>query len=325
MQEIKDDVSTLSNVATVEKIQSWLAPSSHTKNFEDAQEARYSKTNTWLFEHNTYQSWLSGEFNCIWLYGPSGCGKTVLASTMIDALLENGVCLYFFFDFRDERKQTLRELLLSLVCQLYSTCNGPREVLHQLYASRDWNKTRPSTESLIRIFDDMLQLSGEIYLVLDALDESKKGKDRDELLKWLRGQIRSTVSRNCKLRIAMTSRNKQQDIIDALSGFIPEEAGLSVRKNSSKVRGDIRKYIEKRIMTDCLFERWRNQDQRAKAGFQPGEEIVSEEKACSGNELKLGRSHTCEDLDFGTLTDRPEWDPILRKTRDVLVEKAGTM
>lgn len=326
MQEIKVDVSTLSNVAAVKKIKEWLIPSDHSKNFEDAQETRYSKTNAWLLEHNTYQSWLSGDFDCIWLHGPSGCGKTVLSSTMVDALLKNGICLYFFFDFRDKKKQTLRELLLSLVCQLYSMPNGPRETLHRLYSSRNWNQTKPSTGSLVSAFDNMLEHSGQVQLVLDALDESKRGKEREELLQWLHMQIKRTVSKRCKLRIIMTSRSEQQDIIDALGLLIPEEAKLSIEQNASDVKDDIRKYIERRISNDRMFARWRNQayDYPVEVRFQLEEGFVFEE-SCSQNEVDREKLHACEDIDFDTLADDTEWDPILRKARDVLIEKASTM
>lgn len=321
MQEIKADVSTLSNVATVQKIQGWLAPSDHAKNFEDAQEACYSKTNAWLFEHSTYHSWLSGKLDCIWLHGPSGCGKTVLSSTMIDALMRNGPCLYFFFDFRDEKKQTLRELLLSLICQLYSTSNGPREVLHRLYSSRDWNQTKPSTTTLIEVFDNMLHHSGHAKLVLDALDESKKGRDREELLQWLHRQIRGTMSKNSKFRIIMTSRSEQQDIIGALGPLVSEKAQLSIEENAFKVRDDIRKYIERRIAKDRMFARWRNE-----ADGYPGEpRFRLEEESCAENEVESEKLHAYEDSNFDALANESEWDPILRKARDVLVDKAGTM
>lgn len=321
VQEIKADVSTLSNVATVQKIQRWLAPSDHSKNFEDAQEACYSGTNAWLFEHSTYQSWLSGKLDYIWLHGPSGCGKTVLLSTMIDALMRTGPCIYFFFDFRDEKKQTLRELLLSLICQLYSSSNGPREVLHRLYSSRDWNQTRPSTTSLIEVFDNMLHHSGHVKLVLDALDESKKGRDREELLQWLHRQIRRTSSKSSKFRIIMTSRSAQQDIIGALGPLVSAKAQLSIEENACKVRDDICKYIERRLANDRMFARWRNET----GGYPVEPRVRLEEESWAETEAEFEKILACEDLDFDALANESEWDPILRKARDVLVDKAGTM
>lgn len=273
---------------------------------------------------------------------------------MVDALMKNGPCIYFFFDFRDERKQTLRELLLSLICQLYSASNGPREVLHQLYSSRDWNGTKPSTESLIRAFDNMLQQSGQVQLLLDALDESKKGRDREELLQWLRKHIGRTGTKNSKLRIIMTSRSGQQDIIDTLSTPIPGKAQLSVEGNAFSVREDIRRYIERRIMKDRMFSRWRNQARGQEECISEEESLsedelpsesdslssyeslsenelvsedsfLSEEEFVSENELKPENSRSCKELDFDTVADESKWDPILRKARDVLVEKVGTM
>lgn len=160
----------------MKEIRDWLEPPDLSANFDQAREVRYAKTNTWFLKHKAYRSWRAGKSDYIWLYGPSGCGKTVLSSTVIEELLRKDQCLYFFFDFRDEKKQTLRNLLLSLIYQLYSANNGPKEPLDALFSSRHWNKTKPSTDDLIRVFDNSVRQAGMVELILDALDESKRAR-----------------------------------------------------------------------------------------------------------------------------------------------------
>lgn len=264
----------------MKEIRDWLEPPDLSANFDQAREVRYAKTNTWFLKHRAYRSWRAGKSDYIWLYGPSGCGKTVLSSTVIEELLRKDQCLYFFFDFRDEKKQTLRNLLLSLIYQLYSANNGPKEPLDALFSSRHWNKTKPSTDDLIRVFDNSVRQAGMVELILDALDESKKGKDREELLQWLCKRMHPARPKYCPLRIMLTSRSDQQDIIDRFDTTVPERTKVCIEREARMVRDDIRKYIQKRIGRDRMFAKWRNRERNSESevGLDSREESGSEDK-----------------------------------------------
>lgn len=58
----------------------------------------------------------------LWIRSIAGAGKTILCSTIVHHLLRQqsaeDFILFYYFDFRDERKQVLRSLLLSLIAQI---------------------------------------------------------------------------------------------------------------------------------------------------------------------------------------------------------------
>jgi hypothetical protein len=86
----------------------------------------------------------------------------------------NASMAYFYFDFRDAKKQTLRDLVSFLINQL-STRSGPRcDILSDLYSAKDDGKNHPSDIILVDCLIKMLTLPDQrpTYLIIDALDES---------------------------------------------------------------------------------------------------------------------------------------------------------
>src|SRR6266576_4382821 len=80
---------------------------------------------------------------------------------------------YYYFDFRDFKKQDCYGLLSSLVSQLSAESDSCYNILSQLY-SDNMNGTRePDIDSLKECMKVMLNLPGQgpIYIIVDALDE----------------------------------------------------------------------------------------------------------------------------------------------------------
>ena len=91
------------------------------------------------------------------------------------ALCETGsaIMAYFYFDFKDLRKQTCHDLLLSLLSQLSTDSSPCCNILHHVYKSHKDGAQQPSDDTLKECLKQMLTLPGQrpIYIVLDALDE----------------------------------------------------------------------------------------------------------------------------------------------------------
>ena len=91
------------------------------------------------------------------------------------ALCETGsaIMAYFYFDFKDLKKQTCHDLLLSLVFQLSTRSSLCCDILHRLYEAHEKGTRQPSDETLKECLIRMLRLPGQrrIFIVLDALDE----------------------------------------------------------------------------------------------------------------------------------------------------------
>ena len=85
----------------------------------------------------------------------------------------SAIMVYFYFDFKDLRKQTCHDLLLSLLSQ-FSTRSSPCcDLLHRVYEAHEKGARQPSDDTLKECLKQMLRLPGQrpIFIVLDALDE----------------------------------------------------------------------------------------------------------------------------------------------------------
>ena len=86
---------------------------------------------------------------------------------------ESAVIAYFYFDFKDLKKQTCRDLLISLVFQLATQSASCCAILHRVHEAHDKRTGQPSDDTLKECLKQMLTLAERcpIFIVLDALDE----------------------------------------------------------------------------------------------------------------------------------------------------------
>lgn len=224
---------------------------------------RHSGSGTWFLQSQQYLQWKSSLKPSLWLYGFAGCGKTVLTSSIVEDIQKeivsgprassNSVLLYFFFDFRDVKKQSLEEMALSLAYQLYNQDENFRHPLDLLLSACDNGYRKPSTASLLEITLETL-LSGDrrVFILLDALDEC--AIQRQELLGWIQKVAEFTSKR---LNALITSR-KESDIDSVLGRARLIDQTIAVQ--TDLVDENIRAYIIHRLRTDSGFKRWEHRE-----------------------------------------------------------------
>jgi hypothetical protein len=80
---------------------------------------------------------------------------------------------YYYFDFRDVKKQDCYGLLSSLISQLSVESDSCYNILYRLYSDNHRGIRKPDIDALKDCMTDMLRLPGQgpIYIVVDALDE----------------------------------------------------------------------------------------------------------------------------------------------------------
>ena len=66
---------------------------------------------------------------------------------------------YFYFDFRNVSKQSLRNLVTSFLIQLSARSTLCCDILSKLYSFHDNGKEQPSDGVLMKALKDMLTLS----------------------------------------------------------------------------------------------------------------------------------------------------------------------
>jgi hypothetical protein len=163
--------------------------------------------------------------------------------------------LYFYFDFTDAGKQTLDNVIRSLISQLYHKRKDIQKLLNSLFSFCDKGLRQPTCESLCKVFLQMINQAQEIYIVLDALDEcrTRKGPLSEGLLAWI--QTLSDLEQG-NVHLLMTSR-PEHDIESVLRNLAQSEENI-VPIQSDLVHDDIRSYVHTRVRKGTGLKRWQS-------------------------------------------------------------------
>jgi Cdc6-like AAA superfamily ATPase len=259
--DVKDARITVRDMASKqkrEKIEWWLSPSDPSTNYNKALEQHHEGTGLWLLQTHTYAQWKTQHNSTMWLHGIPGCGKTILSSTIVEDLkktIPQSTLLYFYFDFSDIHKQTLDNMVRSLISQLYSACENTRKRLDSLFASCEDGRRQPTCESLCLALLQLIDPLKDVYIVLDALDEcsTRTGSHTKGLLSWIK-ELMGSSQRN--IHLLVTSR-PEHDIQSKLSNLVHEENIIPIQ--SDLVSDDIQAYIHTRVRQGEGLKRWREQ------------------------------------------------------------------
>jgi hypothetical protein len=98
---------------------------------------------------------------------------------------------YYYFDFRDVKKQDCYGLLSSLISQLSTESDACFNILSQLYSEHSRGVLEPDIDTLKQCLTDMLSLPGQAptYIIVDAIDECPNSSGtpsaREEVLKLI--------------------------------------------------------------------------------------------------------------------------------------------
>jgi hypothetical protein len=253
VDDIYQLASNMKDDNDLDKIRNWLAPPDPSTNLNQARRLRYQGTGQWFLESEAYSEWKNEENSFLWLNGIPGCGKTVLSSTIIvdlDPTNSDPRVLYFFFNFNDVEKRWLENAIRSLIFQLFSKHIILRSEVNAVYSSFGNGTRQPDATSLDKLLRRMMPRSGEIYIVLDALDESERhtgSYSSKSLLDWIKGiQDEST-----NIHILVTSR-PEQDIMASFNGWAHTDNIIQLQ--SGLVSDDIAAYTKARV---SKMPRWK--------------------------------------------------------------------
>ncbi|KAH9976776.1 hypothetical protein BGW80DRAFT_1558544, partial [Lactifluus volemus] len=176
---IEDHLGGLSRYQARKELQQWLDPPDPSINYNLARDIHHDGTATWFTRGETFDRWKSSSSkSSLWIHGKAGSGKSILSSSIIQETkhLSNdkeSYTIFFFFDFRDEAKQTSRALLSSFVAQLCDQSDSFFKNIFGLYSAEGSAKQQPSEDTLLKCLKDVISGSGQvpIYITIDALDE----------------------------------------------------------------------------------------------------------------------------------------------------------
>ena len=166
---------------------------------------------------------------------------------------------YYYFDFRDVKKQNLYGLLSSLLSQLSSTSDSCSDILSQFRSNHAGGTKNPTTSALIKCIKDMLSLPGHgpIHIIVDALDEcpdlSGMRSAREEVLDFVEELVGLKLS---NLHLCVASR-PEIDIRKSLEPLNPLQISLH---DESGQKDDIIEYIKSVVHSDRKMRSWRDED-----------------------------------------------------------------
>jgi hypothetical protein len=168
---------------------------------------------------------------------------------------------YFYFDFRNANKQSLRDLLPSLLTQLSARSSPRCDILSELYSVHDNGKNQPSDSDLTQGLEDMLSLPDQrpIYLIMDALDESPISSGipsaRERVLQLLKELVDLGLP---NLHICVTSRPE----IDIRNAIEPLTSLRVSFHDQTGQKEDIADYVRSIVYSnsDTNMKRWKKED-----------------------------------------------------------------
>ncbi|CAH0046151.1 unnamed protein product, partial [Clonostachys solani] len=252
LDNVDAKISTFMTASQEEKLRKWLSASNPETNFKAALGTYHPGTCLWFLEGDRFKDWKLASRQSLWMHGIPGSGKTVMSSKIIHSLLSDETnVLYFFFDTRDSEKQSLDDLLRSLILQLY-TEGQARNILESLFVDKfgEGNK-RLFSKDLETTFLSMVNSSGRKFkIVLDALDECST---KEDVLDWV--QSSNSKSELAEVGFLMTSRNDKV-IESGFKKWLNQDCFVPLETET--INKDLTGYIEFCLQSGRYFERWSN-------------------------------------------------------------------
>jgi hypothetical protein len=167
---------------------------------------------------------------------------------------------YYYFDFRDIKKQDCYGLLSSLISQLSANSDSCFNILSQLYSDHSRGNRKPDIDALKSCLTDMLSQPGQapIYLIIDGLDEcpnlSGMPTAREEILNLIE-ELADLKLPNVHLCVASRPEIDIRMVLEPLTLL-----QISLHDEGGQ-KEDIIAYIKYVVRSDRTMRRWKAEDQ----------------------------------------------------------------
>jgi hypothetical protein len=168
---------------------------------------------------------------------------------------------YYYFDFRDVKKQDCYGLLSSLISQLSADSDSCFSILSQLYSDHARGIRKPDIDVLKKSMTDMLSLPGRapVYIIVDALDECPNFPGRPSAREEVLALIEEVVDLklpNVHLCVASRPEVDIRVVVGPLTSL-----QISLHDESGQ-KEDILKYIKSVVYLDRRMRRWKEEDKQ---------------------------------------------------------------
>ena len=250
------EIKTLLDLVKTNQISSdlrdWLKAPDATIDHNVACLKKHPGTGLWLVKDPRFTDWMTAGNSILWLSGFAGSGKSVLCSTAIQFVLRHvrsdpriGIA-FFYFTFNDESKRDGSAMLRALLLQLSAQLQDGQADLVKLYNSHQAG-TIP-LQILIIYLRRLIERFRDVFIMLDALDESPQDEPRGHVLETLETMRKWGLQ---GLHLFFTSRN-ERDIDD----FFDLSTNQRIAMQNSGIDKDIADFILGRLNTSQSLQKW---------------------------------------------------------------------
>ncbi len=260
--EIKTLLYLIKTNQTSSNLRDWLKAPDATIDHNNACLKKYPGTGLWLVKDPRFTRWLTEENSTLWLNGFAGSGKSVLCSTAIKSVLRHrnsdpriGIA-FFYFTFNDESKRDESAMLRALLLQLSTQRQDGHVDLIGLYDSYKTG-TIPS-QLLVMYLRRLIERFRDVFIILDALDESPRDGPRGHVLDTLEVMRKWGLQ---GLHLFVTSRNER----DSYESFDPSINQVTIQ--NAGIDKDIAGFISGRLDTDRRLQKWRKYRDKIQASL----------------------------------------------------------
>ena len=168
---------------------------------------------------------------------------------------------YYYFDFRDVKKQDCYGLLSSLILQLSAESDSCYDILYRLYSDNARGVRKPTISALKKCMTDMLSLPEQapIYIIVDGLDECPNFPGRPSA----RGEVLDLIEELVDLKLSnvhlCVASRPEMDIRMSLESLTSLKISLHDEIGQKE---DIIEYIKSVVHSDRSMRRWKEEDKQ---------------------------------------------------------------
>ena len=165
---------------------------------------------------------------------------------------------YYYFDFRDVKKQDCYGLLSSLISQLSAESDSCFQILSSLYLNHGRGVRQPDIDALKKCITDMLSLPGQapIYMIVDAIDECPNSMGapsaREEVLELIKEIVTLKLP---SVHLCVASR-PEVDIRVMLETLTSLKISLHDERGQNE---DIAEYIRSVVRSHWKMRQWKEE------------------------------------------------------------------
>jgi hypothetical protein len=155
---------------------------------------------------------------------------------------------YFYFSFSDNQRQSVESFLRTIVRQLLQQRRSIPDGVRDIY--NKFKHGKPPLSVWVDVLKALLSLEGDIFIIVDALDECPAHDGEQALLLQTLKSLKQTQNR--KFRLLFTSR-KEISIERILSDLVTTPP-LGIQ--TSQVDKDIRTHIQAQLQSHPNMRTW---------------------------------------------------------------------